>query len=294
MSASKAIPPKSASLHLYPSKDAINAASAVIRDAKIPHIPEVVLALRQEMARPEPDLQVAANLIVQDVAITGDLLKAINSPLFNLGARITSVSQAAALMGVKRLTSYVTGVAINRLVEGMDVRVHGVWKDIMTQVQAIVASAQVSACISPEEAYVFGIMHDVGSLVFASQSGDYISQWVRFGDAEPSRLLEYERTTMGVEHGAVGFLLAANWKLPEYLALAICHHHAAGDLQTTDPRVNKLIALAKLGYYLVALSRGLPEQPELLEYLDDAVQDLDLRDDQLSDLCARATSGAWN
>ncbi|NEX19486.1 hypothetical protein G3480_04010 [Thiorhodococcus mannitoliphagus] len=50
-----------------------------------------------------------------------------------------------------------------------------------------------------------------------------------------------------------------------------------------------------IDYSLVALARGIPEQPELLVgYLDDATHDLDLDDDELSELWARATSGDWD
>ena len=74
----------------------------------------------------------------------------------------------------------------------------------------------------------------------------------------------YEQAAMGVDHGTVGFLLAANWKLPESLALAICHHHASEHLETADSRVSHLIALAKLAHSLIALSRGTHELPEML------------------------------
>ena len=104
-----------------------------------PHIPDVVLALRKELTRPEPELRVVAELIAQDPAITGDLLKAINSPIFNLRSKVTSVHQAAAMIGVQRLTNYVTAVAVKRMVEAMDARVHGVWEDILEEARVIVA-----------------------------------------------------------------------------------------------------------------------------------------------------------
>ena len=282
---------QSSSLHLYPPKAALTAATGLLNQAKVPHIPDVVLALRTEMNRPEPDLRVASDLILQDAAITGDLLKAINSPVFNLRSKVTSVPQAAAMMGVKRLTNYLTAAALTRMVEGMDARVRGVWEDIMEGARMIVAAARLTRTTGDDEAYLFAIMHDVGSLIFASQSGDYISQWALRSGSEPSLLIDYERRTAGADHGAVGFMLAANWKLPEYLALAICHHHTPGFVEADDPRVNQLIALAKLGQYLIALSRGTHELPEMQSYLEDAWHDLEIGDAEWSALCERVQTG---
>ena len=281
------------SAHLYPPKTALRAASTLLQTAKVPHIPEVVLALRQEMARPEPDLRAAADIIVKDPAITGDLLKAVNSAAFNLATKVTSVSQAAALMGVKRLTNYVTSVALQRMILALSPRVHGVWQDIMEEVSAMVAIAAVTPDIGIDEAYLFGIMHDVGVLIFASNSGDYISQWALRSTSEPTLLLDYEHTTFGVDHGAVGFMLAANWKLPEYLALAVAHHHAPGCPDALGARVCRLIGLAKAGHFLVAMAHGIEEVPEMIDSRDDTRRMLDIDARDWDDLCAQAQARAW-
>ncbi len=287
-------PSSASSVSLAPSPAALTAASELVRKVRVPHIPEVVLALRKELSRPEPALRVVAELIVQDPAITGDLLKVINSPVFNLRAKVTSVQQAAAMMGVQRLTNYVTAVAVKRMVEAMDARVLGVWEDILEEARVIVAVARVTKGVSDDEAYLFGLLHDVGSLIFASHSGDYISQWAFRNSSEPRLLVAYEQAAMGVDHGTVGFLLARNWQLPESLALAIAHHHASEQVETDDSRVSHLIALAKLAHYLIALSRGTQELPEMLAYLEEAWRDVDIGEAEWSALCQRAQVGLWD
>ncbi|MBK1719511.1 HDOD domain-containing protein [Thiocystis violacea] len=279
--------------HLYPTKTAFEAAFQVVRRAGIPQIPDVVLALRKEMGQLEPDLRVAADLIAQDPALTGQLLKTINSPAFNLSAPITSVSQAVGLLGLGRLTTIVTAEAINRMMGVNQGSVRVLWESIMENARVITAIARVTSGISQDEAYLFGIMHDVGSLIFANVSDNYISEWSFRGNSEPSVLLSYERSTLGVDHTTVGFLLAHNWKLPEPIALAILHHHSVKNLEVDEPTIPYLIALAKLAHYLVALSHGTHDTPEMQDYREQAWQTLDIGEGDWQDLNEQALHGGW-
>jgi HD-like signal output (HDOD) protein len=282
------------SVGLYPSKAALETAFQVVRKAKVPQIPDVVLALKREVARPEPDLRAISDLVAKDIAITGQLLKTINSPLFNLRSKIGSVQQAVAILGVKRLANLVTAEAINRMLEATDGTVRVIWDSIMEEARVTVAVSRVVKAISEDEAYLFGIMHDVGCLIFGNTSTDYGAEWILRSNASPSALLNYEMTTMGVGHPTVGFLLAGHWQLPEHLALAIYHHHDHGYIEGEDQKVRSLIAMVKLAHHLVALSHGTHEMPEMMAYREDAWQELAIRENDWLELCAQAEQGAWN
>lgn len=279
---------------LYPSKAALEAAFKVARTAKIPQMPDVVLALRAEIKRPEPDLAVAANLIAQDLAITGQLLKTVNSPAFSLRTKISNVQQAAALMGLERLNNLVTTAAINQMLKAKHGPVRVIWDAVMEEARIMSAIAQVVPEINEDEAYLFGIMHDVGCLIFASLSPDYGTMWSLHSNSAPQTLLDYERSTLGTTHTTLGFLLAGHWQLPSFISLAICHHHIPGRLSTEDPKVGQLIALAKLAHYLGALSNGTGDMQEMLNYRDDAWQELDIAEADWTALCDQAAEGNWS
>ena len=278
---------------LYPSKPTFEAALNVVRRAPVPQIPDVVLALRRELTRPEPDLRVASNLIAQDPVLTGQVLRAINSPAFNLPAPVAGVHQAAALLGLARLTNLVTAEALNRLLEVNQGPVRVLWESILETARIVTAIARLTSDISEDEAYLFGIMHDVGSLIFANVTANYIAEWSFRANSAPSELLIHERTTLGTDHTVVGFLLANNWKLPEYIALAILHHHGARHLEAEDRRIPHLIALAQLAHYLVALSHGTAETTEMQDYRDQAWRMLDIGEREWEALCLQARDGDW-
>jgi len=278
---------------LYPTRTALEAAFRVARKAKVPQIPDIVLALRREVSSPEPDIRIASDLIAQDLALTGQLLKTINSAAFNQRSKVSSVQQAASLMGLDRLTNLVTAEAIDQALGVQQGPVRVIWESIMEEARAIAAVAQALPMVGEDEAYLFGIMHDVGCLVFATLSVDYVAEWTLHSNAEPRELLSYEKAALGVEHPTVGFLIASNWQLPEHLTLAILHHHAPGHLEVEDPKVSSLIATAKLAHYLIALSHGTNDMPEMRVYREEAWQDLDIGEDDWTTLCGQAKNGGW-
>ncbi len=249
----------------YPPQAALEAAFQAVRKARVPQIPDVVLALRAELIRPEPSIKVATDLIAQDLALTGQILKKINSPLFARKIKIASVQQAVALLGINRLANLVTAESIKRILGDPKGSARVVWESIMEQARVAVIISGLVEGISSEEAYLFGIMHDVGSLIFADLLESYGYEWVlRFG--APQSLLEHERAALGVDHATVGFLLASTWQLPEHLALAIYHHHAESDHELEDASARSLIAISQLAHYLIALSVGDHEMPEMMDY----------------------------
>ncbi len=276
----------------YPSKTDLEMAFQAIRKAKVPQIPDVILALRHELTQPEPDIKAVTALIAQDLALTGQILKKVNSPLFARRAKIASVQQAVSLLGINRLVNLVTAEAVEQLLSDAKGAAHVVWESIMEQARVAVTIADLVEGISSEEAYLFGIMHDVGSLIFAELLDNYGYEWVlRFGS--PQSLIAHEQTSLGVDHPTVGFLLCSIWQIPDELALAIYHHHADMTQVPDTAKVRRLIAITQLAHYLIALSLGNHERPEMLAYRDAARQELDMTEDHWSGLCNQSLQGGW-
>ena len=269
----------------YPPRAELEAAFRAVHHARVPQIPDVVHGLRDELSRPEPRLPVAAELIAQDLAMTGQVLKTINSPLFASRTKISSVKQAVTMLGLRRLTNLVTAEAISRMLGAQEGAARLVWDFIMEQARIAVAITGFTHEVTPDEAYLFGIMQDVGSLIFADLLDDYGNEWVIQAAANPSALLDYERRALGTDHATVGFLLAGTWRLPEPVALAIYRHHDVDVAHGEEAQVRSLVAIATLTRQLLALRQGILETPHMQDAREAACLDLNLSDEDWSRLC---------
>ena len=66
----------------------------------------------------------------------------------------------------------------------------------------------------PEEAFVAGLLHDIGRMVL---NVSFPESFAKLRPAHPAELLEQEKEILGVPHTKVGSLLMEHWKLPEQL-----------------------------------------------------------------------------
>lgn len=236
---------------IYPADDELRRAFDVLKRAKIPNIPEIVNQLRAELAKEYPDAAAIAELISADPALAARLLMQANSALFGGRVEIINVKQAVIRMGLARVANLVTAELLASTIPHDQSSIAPIWEAINEEARAAVAIARLVDDISEDEAYLLGLLHDVGPLLFASLEPAYLEQF----DAQlttPDSIIQWEQKHFGVDHTAIGFLLARHWQMPDDFALAVFHHHSGVCACFDDSRVRGLTALIKLANFLVS------------------------------------------
>lgn len=88
-----------------------------------------------------------------------------------------------------------------------------------------IASLAPSARVAPDQAYLAGLLHDIGRFVMfegATSDLDLVesAEW-----RTPPELLQAERTLIGYDHAQVGALVCRRWALPSELVEVVQNHH---------------------------------------------------------------------
>jgi HD-like signal output (HDOD) protein len=165
-------------------------------------------------------------LIKLDPSFSAELLRFANSVLFGARREVTSLSQAVARLGMDRVKSMATFVALNNMVR-TSVRalaLRKVW--VHSVVTAIIAeeAARIS-CLDCEIAYTTGLLHNLGTLGLMSAYPDEYSRMLEVSNDFGFDLLQTERDLFEIDHCAAGAYLALDWNFPDQLAGAIATHH---------------------------------------------------------------------
>ena len=165
-------------------------------------------------------------LIKLDPSFSAELLRFANSALFGARREVTSLSQAVARLGMDRVKSMATFVALNNMVR-TSVRalaLRKVW--VHSVVTAIIAeeAARIS-CLDCEIAYTTGLLHNLGTLGLMSAYPDEYSRMLEVSNDFGLDLLQTERDLFEIDHCAAGAYLALDWSFPDQLAGAIATHH---------------------------------------------------------------------
>lgn len=229
-------------------------AASVARLAKtLPPFPTVVMQFL-DMARDEDlSFDVLIRLARNDPVILSGILSSANR-LRHINAQpdIHDPFIAASLIGLNQVRRIVVTAALNKFATA-DKGARFLLDH--SRAVAIVAQELAALCgVSPEKAYVAGILHDIGQLCFHILD-PLAFQNVYRQSATDGKLIEREVAVFGVDHTQIGSALAEHWELPEDFVSAILTHH---DDTIVTSKLQAVVNLAE------SLSRALdiPSSPK--------------------------------
>jgi putative nucleotidyltransferase with HDIG domain len=192
----------------------------------LPPFPAIAHRILALASQDEVGAHEIAALIKLDPSFSAELLRFANSALFSVRRQVTSLTQAVALLGMDRVRSMATFVALNSMV-CRSVRapaLRKVW--VHSVVTAIIAQeAARLARLDSEVAYTTGLLHNLGTLGLMSAYPDEYSRMLEVSNDFGFDLLQTERDLFEIDHCAAGAYLALDWHFPDQLAAAIATHH---------------------------------------------------------------------
>ncbi|MFN8110631.1 MAG: HDOD domain-containing protein [Thermoleophilia bacterium] len=221
---------------------------------QVPIAPVILSRLEQLLDRPTTSVAEVAELIERDPGMSAKILQLVNSAFFGLPRAITELTAAVSYLG----TSTLRGLVVSFSVMNGDLGADG--DALMAEVQRSgVAVAAVARAICGRlslgfgaEAFVAGLVHDVGRMVLAGLPGNRYDEVLR-ECAAGSSLCDAERRVLGATHAEVGGYLLGLWGLPLGVVEAVVHHHDPRAVASADITTADVVHLAKA---LVALCPG--------------------------------------
>jgi putative nucleotidyltransferase with HDIG domain len=181
-----------------------------------------VLALANDQ---NASLMQIETLAQSDQALAAGLLRAANSAAYSPGAPVTTISRAIALIGMDQGKKVLIAAGAQALFASASLS--RLWTHSLETAAAMEYLASLSGAVAVEEAFVAGLIHDIGRLAIESMPAEY-------GAAHRRVALECpvlaDMVVAGEDHGSLGAALLRQWGLPESLARAVeCHHRPEAD-----------------------------------------------------------------
>lgn len=235
---------------LIPSEAELKQAFKVIKGERIPSVPDVLVNLFAELEEDEPDIAVISEFVSRDQAITGQVLKTVNSPLFGLNQPVESIQQAVVILGLEQIRNLVIAAAFQSSMQAMSPAAIQIWRDSLNVAQVAINIAYHIRDISQDEAYLAALLHNCGAMLLAEQFAQY-GQLIDFENEYPVTLINREMQLLGTNHVVIGYLFARHWKLPEKVSQAIYLHHSLKCDEIEDAKLRALIACIKMANLLV-------------------------------------------
>ena len=193
-------------------------------------MPANVVRLVKEVDKPEISIRNLAGLISLDQALASMVLQMSNSVSLGYSRTCSTLYEAIMQIGLGRLKTLLLSSSatdmLKRRLNGYRLGEGELWRHSLVTAVASEWLAQALHYPNTEEAYVSGLLHDIGKLfldqfVLSNYRAivDYVQQY-------QMQLWQVEEKLLGIDHARLGGMMAERWNFPVVLVDAIRFHHA--------------------------------------------------------------------
>ena len=199
---------------------------AEVTSESLSTLPRHLSRLDGLLRNPPVDLARVASIVSADPEFCDLLLSLTSTELFNAESCSVTVPQAIVLFGSERLRTLALTCAFLKY-SGRNLPISDrrrLWHHSFLTATLSDRTARQVAYAEPAQAYLGGLLHDIGQLPLLIVAFEDEAA----GDVFPAKWLDdpsVERELFGMDHCKIGRSIAAAWNLAASLADAIEHHH---------------------------------------------------------------------
>ncbi len=211
------------------------------RCTSLPTLPSVALRVLELCQREQLDLHPIAELISKDPALSAKLLRTANSPIFALRREVSTIANAVGLLGLNAIRTLVLSFSLSGSCQAADrPSLRDYWRRSVLSALAARELCQGPSIGLREEAFLCGLLQDIGMLALAQALGRHYTEILTKAERDHDKLIDLERAEFGADHAQVGAWLLERWRVPPMLALVVGGSHtqaavAQGDSDSSRP-----------------------------------------------------------
>lgn len=236
-------------------------------------LPEVAWRILRLTSDLEIESRTLEEVIQREPALVARILRRANSAQFAVSGQVSTIHRAAVILGNRRLRS----IAVLLSLEGVFGRTalgRRVWEHSLAVAFACRELAPYCSVRNDEEAFVAGLLHDVGKTILDRCFPSEYAELVESAESSREPLLQAEREAFGTDHTELGAQAALSWGLPLQLEEVIRLHHAPSEA-AVDPTFCALVQVADVACQSLGIGEGDEPGPTVLDYEPDSLFLLD-------------------
>ena len=213
----------------------------------LPSLPAIAVQVLELTRQADVDITAIARLISKDPALSGKILRTVNSSFYGRSQNVGTISHALVILGLQSVKTLVLGFSLvmhltSEKSKGFDYLSY--WKRSIYAANAARTIAAKIGLVQQEEAFLAALLQDIGMLVLDRVLGP---EYGRIYDTASSHvaLVAAEEKAVGMNHAEVGGILAGQWKLPPLLTVPIAgNHHPERVADASLRKLAELVGLA--------------------------------------------------
>lgn len=229
-----------------------------------------------------------------DPVLGAKILRLVNSAYYGVSRQVNSIKHAIMILGINAVKNIAIATSLVKLVRGgkasSDFNAGELWTHSIAVAACARLLAQKSNLVSPDEAFLAGMIHDIGIILEMQVCGPKFTELIKqLAQEKDLAFSAAEQNVLGATHEAIGAALCDAWRFPESLKLSTGFHHRPWEVAEDDRQLpafvhiaDVLVARRGLGYARTVETDAI--DPELREFVQLSDDDLGAVERELPEL----------
>jgi putative nucleotidyltransferase with HDIG domain len=163
-----------------------------------------------------------------DPVLAAKVLRRVNSAFYGLRSKVADLRSAINLLGYREIRNLALTVYLTRMFKDGNTYKkftrEGLWEHSVAVANASRIVARTYGGATPDEAYLAGLLHDIGLILLDQYLPRHLFQVVDLVEQGKSTCAA-ERELLPFDHTLLGAYVATQWNFPTQVTLAIRFHH---------------------------------------------------------------------
>lgn len=198
-----------------------------VSSISLPPLPQVLVRFLSLVENEHTPLADLAALISLDPALTAQILTVASSPLYRHESQCISLEKSLAFLDMSLLRTMASCMAVQNVhtqsIYDRNLDYAGFWRHSLGVAALAKSLATAVAYQDVEEAYIAGLLHDIGQLLLVGGVGE-CSAILSSSSGNESGLAGLTQSLNGIDHAALGARLVDSWNFPSFMADAVLFH----------------------------------------------------------------------
>ncbi len=185
--------------------------------------------------------------ISADQTLSAKVIRMSNSPIFGRVAKISTLSEAIKVLGFEQVKSIIITASTAKMFQsGPQAEIANIlWKHSLATALGSRLVVQKYGGLDKEEAYLCGLLHDIGKLVLLQTVPNVYHEIIAKVKETNLPFIKVEGKELGFNHVNVGRVLLEKWQFPPNLTAQISAHHSSNpNIRTPSKSLGRVVAVA--------------------------------------------------
>lgn len=230
----------------------------LIMRRELPALPLAVVKALGMLGDPDLNLRILSRVLSDDAVLAGRILAIGRSAYYGQRTLPTTLQAALQVIGLRDLRNIIISIVTHNLFNSYGPVADALWShSLAVALAGRMLSARLPQ-VDPEQAFLAGLLHDVGQIIFLHDDLEGYSQIASDARQDKRQMIEAEQEHYGFDHGLVGATLIESWNLNSEIGTAVAAHHNYQEISDAKSLPALLIAAdylalkAGLGFYAPA------------------------------------------